>query len=251
MRSSSGRSPPRAAIARWISTAASTAVITLPNSTMAPSPLRSTNRPPCRSSTGSTGGFKWSSQHLGGGIRDGHAEAAFGPVGARRVALAGPARGGAARGPAAVLGGDRGGAVQRGRGAPRGGVAGGGRPLVPGGGRHATIDAGAVVEAALGAVPVVRGTRGGRAVARAGRRGAGGRPAARAGGVDGLARAAAQRCDARRRPGVSRHHGPVARRAGGAASEAGEAGHEPGAAGVRARPVGPGRRAPPPGGGAP
>src|SRR5689334_23784184 len=62
------------------------------------------------------GGFKWSSQHLDGGVRDGHAEAAFGPVGAGRVALAGPAGGGAARGPAAVLDGDRGGAVQRGRG---------------------------------------------------------------------------------------------------------------------------------------
>src|SRR3954469_11294269 len=69
--------------------------------------------------------------------------------------------------------------------------------MVPGGGGHATIDAGAVVEAAPGAVPVVRGTRGGRAVACAGARGAGGRPAARAGGGDGLARAAAQRCDAR------------------------------------------------------
>jgi hypothetical protein len=42
------------------------------------------------------GGFKWSSQHLDGRVRDGHAEAAFGSVGARRVALAGPARGGAA-----------------------------------------------------------------------------------------------------------------------------------------------------------
>ena len=82
-------------------------------------------------------------------------------------------------------------------------------------------------------------------MARAGARGAGGRPAARAGGVDGLARAAAQCCDAGRRPGVSRHHGPVACRAGRAAAEAGEAGHEPGAAGVRARPAG--RRRPRPG----
>jgi putative transposase len=68
------------------------------------------------SDRGVQGGFKRSSQHLDGGVRDGHAEAAFGSVGARRVALAGPARGGAARGPAAVLDGDRGGAVQRGRG---------------------------------------------------------------------------------------------------------------------------------------
>ena len=58
------------------------------------------------------GGFKWSSQHLDGGVRDGHTETAFGSVGARRVALARPARGGAARGPTAVLGGDRDGAVQ-------------------------------------------------------------------------------------------------------------------------------------------
>ena len=41
------------AIARWISTAASTASTTLPNSTMAPSPLRSTKRPPCRARSGS------------------------------------------------------------------------------------------------------------------------------------------------------------------------------------------------------
>jgi putative transposase len=68
------------------------------------------------SDRGVQGGFKRSSQHLDGGVRDGHAEAAFGSVGARRVALAGPARGGAARGPAAVLDGGRGGAVQRGRG---------------------------------------------------------------------------------------------------------------------------------------
>jgi putative transposase len=48
------------------------------------------------SDRGVQGGFKWSSQHLDGGVRDGHAETAFGSVGARRVALARPARGGAA-----------------------------------------------------------------------------------------------------------------------------------------------------------
>src|SRR5689334_11877915 len=48
------------------------------------------------SDRGVQGGFQWSSQHLDGGVRDGHAEAAFGSVGAGRVALAGPARGGAA-----------------------------------------------------------------------------------------------------------------------------------------------------------
>ena len=49
-------------------------------------------------------GLRWA---RGGGVRIGRGG---------RVALAGPARGGAARGPAAVLGGDRGGAVERGRG---------------------------------------------------------------------------------------------------------------------------------------
>jgi hypothetical protein len=42
------------------------------------------------------GEFKWSSQHLDGGVCDGHAETAFGSVGARRAVLARPARGGAA-----------------------------------------------------------------------------------------------------------------------------------------------------------
>jgi putative transposase len=64
------------------------------------------------SDRGVQGGFKRSSQHLDGGACDGYAEATFGSGGARRVALAGPARGGAARGPAAVLDRDCGGAVQ-------------------------------------------------------------------------------------------------------------------------------------------
>jgi transposase InsO family protein len=48
------------------------------------------------SDRGMQGEFKWSSQHLDGGVCDGHAGTAFGSVGARRVALARPARGGAA-----------------------------------------------------------------------------------------------------------------------------------------------------------
>jgi putative transposase len=48
------------------------------------------------SDRGVQGAFKWSSQHLDGRVCDGHAETAFGSVGARRVALARPARGGAA-----------------------------------------------------------------------------------------------------------------------------------------------------------
>src|SRR5215203_433942 len=116
-----------------------------------------------------------------------------------------------------LLGVDRGGTVELGGGDRRGGVGGGRVPLVPGGGRDATIDARAVVEAALGAMPVARGARGDRAVACAGAWGAGGRPAAGAGGVDDLARVAAECRDPQRRAGVPRHDGAVACRAGGAA----------------------------------
>src|SRR5215213_3909261 len=97
-----------------------------------------------------------------------------------------------------LLGVDRGGTVELGRGDRRGGVGGGRVALVSGGGRDATIDARAVVEAALGAVPVSSGARGDRAVACAGAWGAGGRPAAGAIGLDGLARAPAQCRDAQR-----------------------------------------------------
>jgi transposase InsO family protein len=48
------------------------------------------------SDRGVQGEFKWSSQHLDGGVCDGHAETTFGSLGARRVALARPARGRAA-----------------------------------------------------------------------------------------------------------------------------------------------------------
>src|SRR4051812_35267001 len=81
------------------------------------------------------GGFKRSSQHLDGRVRDGHAEAAFGSVGAGRVALAGPARGGAAGGPAGGLGGGRGGGgAGGGGGGGGGGGAGGGGGGAGGGG---------------------------------------------------------------------------------------------------------------------
>src|SRR4029453_1305185 len=92
-----------------------------------------------------------------------------------------------------LLGVDRGGTVELGRGDRRGGVGGGRVPLVPGGGRDATIGARAVVEAALGAIPVICGGRGGRAVACAGAWGAGGCSTAGAGAVDDLARSDALR----------------------------------------------------------
>ena len=101
------------------------------------------------SDQGSQGGFKRSSQHLDGGGCDGYAEAAFGSVRARGVALTRPAFGGAARGSSAVLGGGRHGMLERGRrGWCRGG-AGSRNTLVPGSRRHATITSLAVVEAAI------------------------------------------------------------------------------------------------------
>src|ERR687893_785392 len=111
-----------------------------------------------------------------------------------------------------LLGVDRGVTVELGRGDRRGGVGGGRVPLVSGGGRDATIHARAVVEAALGAIPVACGARGDRAVACTGAWGAGGCPAAGAGGIDGLARAAAQRRDAQRRNAATRS-GATPRRA--------------------------------------
>src|SRR5215212_4636826 len=103
------------------------------------------------------GGFKWSSQHLDGGGCDEGWETALGSGATSRVAgVAWPTRRGAAGEPAAVLGGDCGGSVERGRGDRGRRVARGGGPLVPGGGRHATDDTCAISEAAIGAVSGVR-----------------------------------------------------------------------------------------------
>ena len=147
---------------------------------------------------------------------------AFGSGGAGRVAVARAAGGGAARGPAAVLGVDCGGSVERGCGGWCRGFAGGRGALVSGGGRRAIINACAMVEAADRAAPVVCGA--GRACdpACAGRGRAADRPPSRAAGVeprgspdiDHFAGAAAQRRHPQRRPGVSGHHGAAARWAG-------------------------------------
>jgi putative transposase len=101
------------------------------------------------SDRGVQGGFKWSSQHLDGGVRDGHAGTAFRSVRARRVAVAGPPLRGAAGGSAPVLGVDRGGTLERGRRGRRRSGAGSRSTLVPGGGRHATVTSLAVVEPAV------------------------------------------------------------------------------------------------------
>src|SRR4051812_33594362 len=83
---------------------------------------------------GALGGFKWSSQRLDGGGCDEGWETALGSGATSRVAgVAWPTRRGAAGEPAAVLGGDCGGSVERGRGDRGRRVARGGGPLVPGG----------------------------------------------------------------------------------------------------------------------
>src|SRR3954467_13893295 len=102
-------------------------------------------------------GFKWSSQHLDGGGCDEGWKTALGSGATSRVAaVTRPARRGAAGEPAAVLGGDCGGSVERGRGDRGRRVAGGGGPLVPGGGRNVTQVACAISEATLRAVSGVR-----------------------------------------------------------------------------------------------
>src|SRR5690349_18996003 len=102
-------------------------------------------------------GFKGWSQHLDGGGCDEDWETALGSGATSRVAaVAWPARRGAAGEPAAVLGGDRGGAVERGRGDRGRRVTRGGGSLVPGGGRDVTQVAGALREATLRAVSGVR-----------------------------------------------------------------------------------------------
>src|SRR4051794_41500935 len=88
-----------------------------------------------QSAIGGEGGFKGSSQHLDGGGCDEGWETALGSGATSRVAgVAWPTRRGAAGEPAAVLGGDCGGAVERGRGGRGRRVAPGGGPPVPGGG---------------------------------------------------------------------------------------------------------------------
>lgn len=103
------------------------------------------------------------------------------------------ARGGAARESAALLEGDCGGAVQRGRATSRGGVVGCGSVMVPGGGRHAPSDACASGKAALWPAPLLRGPGADRAVARAGPWRARDRPSAGAIGVEDFTGAAALR----------------------------------------------------------
>ena len=136
------------------------------------------------SDQGCQGGFNWSSQRSMKEGCDGQAEGlGVAADGAAGDAFAGAAAGWQAGASAAVLGGDCAWGDERAGWGRGGGLAGGWRPVVSGGWRHAVCHSGAVV----GAVSVVRGAGGDRAVARHGLRGAGDRPAARAFAVDDLA----------------------------------------------------------------
>ena len=102
---------------------------------------------------GTQGGFNWSSQHLVMGVvRDGCSRAsAGGSRDAGSDVVAGAAVGGEAGGSAAVLAGDRGRLVERGRGRGSGRVAGGWQPVVP----RRWRDAANLVGPAVGAVSLV------------------------------------------------------------------------------------------------
>ncbi len=181
-----------------------------------------TNRRPSpgllhHSDRGSQGEFNWSSQHPGEEGWDGRS-ASVGSCVAEQAAFAGTASGRAAGAPAAVLGIDCGGAIERGRGDWRRRVGAGRSTVVSEGGRHATIDACAIIEAVVWAIPVVCGAGGACNPACPGLWGAADRPAHGAIGVeprgspeiDDLARVAPQRCHTRRRAGLSGEHRAVA-----------------------------------------
>ena len=162
------------------------------------------------SDRGLQGEFNWSSQHSGQECCDGRS-ASVGSCVAEQAAFAGATSGRAADAPAAFLGIDRGGGIERGRGDWCGRVGTGRSTLVSGGRRHATIDACAIIEAVIGSIPVVCRAGGACHPACPGFGGTADRPADGTVGIDDLARAAAQRCHARRRLGLSGHDGAVAR----------------------------------------
>ena len=147
------------------------------------------------------------------GVEDGcdGGSAAFGSGFAGQAEAAQSASCGVAGAPAAVLGVHCRGFAERGRSDWGWGIAAGRVLLVPGGGRDGAVAPVAVVEAAVRALSLLCGARGDRAVAGAGFGRAGGRAPAGAVGIDGFARAAAQRGDAGRQPGLPGDYCAVAR----------------------------------------
>ena len=162
------------------------------------------------SDQGSQGGSNRSSQHSGTGGCDDEEETAIGHVRARQAVLAGTPGRGAARDAGGVLGCGGGWQLERGRGGVGRCIGAGGNKVVPEVRRHATNSSVGLGAAAVGALSVVCGAGGDRAVASSGPRHARHRPAPRPSAVDNLAGAAAQRGDARRWPGVPGDNGAMA-----------------------------------------
>ena len=161
------------------------------------------------SDRGSQGEFNLSSQHPGKEYWDGRS-ASVGWCVAEQAVFAGTTFGRAAGAPSAFLGIDCGWPVERGRCNWRGCVGAGRSAVVSEGGRHATINACAIIEAVVSAIPFVCRAGGTCDPASQRLRGAGDRPANGAVGIDDLPRTPPQCCDAQRRPGISGHHGAVA-----------------------------------------
>jgi hypothetical protein len=128
--------------------------------------------------------------------------AAFGSGSAEQAEVAWAAASGAAGAPAAVLGLHCRGFVERGCGDGGGGIAAGREPMVSRGGWDGAVALVAVVGAVLRALSLVCRAGADRALASAGFGRAGGRTSPGAGGVDGVAGAAAQCGDAGRQPGL-------------------------------------------------
>ncbi len=125
---------------------------------------KNTDHPTC--DTVSMGGFRRSSQRSGDGSDGGSAAFGSGSAGEGEVTWA--SGGGAAGGPAAVLGVDRRWFVERGRGDGGWDLAAGRVAVVPGWRRAGTVAPVPVVEAAFGTLPVVCRAGGDRCAAGAG-----------------------------------------------------------------------------------
>jgi hypothetical protein len=173
---------------------------------------------------GCQGGFSWSSQHLvDGGVDGDDARAAAGGAAVSGAdPIAGSADGGLAAGSRPVLGGDCAGCQFRGRGAGDRRVVRGRGTVVPARWRCEPLSC----PDGVGAVSVLRRTRGHRHLARPEAGGARDLPATAPVAVDDLAGVAAQRVHADLAAGVSGVDRAVARRTPRSSAQASEAGRQ-------------------------
>src|SRR5713101_7694964 len=148
------------------------------------------------SDRGVQGEFKRSSQHLDRENCDDYSKAPFRSMRASTVAITGPASGSTAGELSAVLGIDCGRPFNRGRCYRRRSVARRGWPVVPEGGRHATVTFFAVFEAPVGPLSIVCRARRDRHLACSRTGSLRDCPQAWAGPFDDLPRAAPERRDA-------------------------------------------------------